>query len=343
MPVMSPFPSGGPLPSSGGTGPALAIRLTPDQREFAISTVPAMPQIAVQVVVVGVQPDPTAGTAVRWRAILSFDPRGCRHGVGQPREHARLDGTAVGGRFTLPFRDVRGGALTIRVSALVDGRELRAERSDLRVVGTNPRFTDLAQQLPTRGLRALVWRESGGRQFDGRADGGTGPCPLYSGDMLGGVGLMQVTRPAPTLDQTWSWRANVAAGVALYREKERVARGYPRRVRDSAAFRTLVTQHAAARRARGAPPLDVTLPDFTAEQLELDTLRGYNGYAGADGFLPAPSLHEFRVARDAAGALLVREEQGRAVAQWERVPANARPRVGDPNYVDHVLQSRPPF
>jgi hypothetical protein len=180
-------------------------------------------------------------------------------------------------------------------------------------VGTNPRFRDLAQALPTPGLRALVWRESGGRQFDAPPDGGAGPCPLFSRDLLGGVGLMQVTRPAPTAEQTWNWRANVAAGVALYREKERVARGYPARVRASARFAALSAQYAASRRGAGAAAA-VT-----------------------------PSLHEFRVALDADGRLVVREEGGRALARWERVPASARPAAGDPNYVAHVLSSRPPF
>jgi hypothetical protein len=113
-------------------------------------------------------------------------------------------------------------------------------------------------------------------------------------------------------------------------------------VRASARFAALSAQYAASRRGAGAAAA-VTLPDFTPEQLELDTLRGYNGYAGADGYLPAPSLHEFRVALDADGRLVVREEGGRALAQWERVPASARPAAGDPNYVAHVLSSRPPF
>jgi len=41
--------------------------------------------------------------------------------------------------------------------------------------------------------------------------------------------------------------------------------------------------------------LTIDLPDFSDEQLQLDTLRGFNGYIGR--------LHEHRLGKDAAGLL----------------------------------------
>lgn len=325
--------------------PGIVIRITPDRLAFPVSTAPAMPEIQVQAALAGVTPDPTAATPFRWTATLAFDARRCQSGVAAAAEYARLTGTAVGGAFRLRFAEIRGGTLTIRVTAEVGGRAYAGERADLAIVGTNPTWAQLAEALPTRVLRALVWHESRGRQFLGTADGGTGACPLYSGDRLGGVGLTQITRPAPSLDETWSWRANVARGIAILREKEGVARRYPERVRQSARFRQLVQQYNAGRQQRGQTPLELRLPEFTAEQLEMDTLRAYNGLAGNDGFVTPSVLHEFRVALDGGGNLVVDvQPDGRTgVVRWERVPAADRPRVGDPNYVDHVLHAQVPF
>ena len=71
--------------------------------------------------------------------------------------------------------------------------------------------------------------------------------------------------------------------------------------------------------------------------------RGFNGYTALD-------LHEFRVATDEQGMLLVQENgDGKTgQAQWMRVSAEERREVydarrtplvnrGDPDYVDHVL------
>lgn len=48
--------------------------------------------------------------------------------------------------------------------------------------------------------------------------------------------------------------------------------------------------------------LDVTLPDYTDEQLQRDTIRGFNGWAGG--------VHQYRVKLDAKGMLDVLEDPG---------------------------------
>jgi hypothetical protein len=100
--------------------------------------------------------------------------------------------------------------------------------------------------------------------------------------------------------------------------------------------------------AKGVPPITVTIPEFTSgnfndnlQQLELDSIRGYNGFAGTDKF--GLNLHEFRVALDASDQLIVTIDPVTNVGttSWERVPVADRPRSGDPDYVNHVLAKSP--
>ena len=154
----------------------------------------------------------------------------------------------------------------------------------MKVVGTNPGVSALAAAAPANmSFRKLMRLESGLRQF-------LAPdCPLFSGDNAGGVGLCQLTVPAPTDDQVWSWKENLKAGATLWNSKESIAKAYPDRVRKSSDFQVLVKayndQRAAtavnAAKNAGTPapnmlPVAVTLPDYTADQLRLDTLRGFN-------------------------------------------------------------------
>jgi hypothetical protein len=160
-----------------------------------------------------------------------------------------------------------------------------------------------------------------------------------------------LTKPKPSPDQVWSWKKNVAAGWELYQEKEDAASAYPETVRKSLSFKLLVQRYNAQRKARlmampmCIPPvhdLIINLPDFTDEQLMLDTIRGFNGWAAG--------LHEYRVKTDRFGTLVVNENRlgltGTAV--WERVTAKDRidyydlhnigaNHRGDPNYVSHVM------
>jgi hypothetical protein len=177
---------------------------------------------------------------------------------------------------------------------------------------------------------------------------------LFSGDNAGGVGICQLTSPAPTDDQVWSWKENLKGGKALWTSKENVAKAYPDHVRKSSDFLALVKAYNDQRAASAAaeavkagkpapvtPAVTVTLPDYTDDQLRLDTLRGFNGYAG--------QLHEYRVKVDANGLLVVTLGAGGAqgTAEWERISSADRiafydkiglaaNRRGDPNYVDDV-------
>lgn len=187
------------------------------------------------------------------------------------------------------------------------------------------------------------------RQASSSNENGLVSCPLFSDDNKGGVGIMQITNPHPTDGEVWDWTVNVAGGIQVFNDKVAMARNYPANVRGSAGFANLVTRFNQNRVQRGLPQIPVDLPDFTSgdfnnnlQELELDAIRGFNGWAGDDGF--GFHLHEFRVALDAAGNLRVNIDPAtnRGTAIWERVPEDARdPNSGDRNYVKNVLSQDP--
>jgi hypothetical protein len=327
---------------------AIEIKCTPNVTDFPITSEPAMPIIEVEASVLGLAPMAAAVTAFDWTATLEFNPAQCLNGIPAMFPALHQSGVALGGHFTVRFGELRGGNLTITVRARVAGGEIVAERKDLRIVGTNPLYVQLTQALPSKVFRALVWHESRGRQFRGPANGGTSACPLYSDDWLGGVGLMQLTRPAPTREQTWNWRENIRGGLDLFELKKHVARAYPAEYRKSAEFQDLVTKFNADRVAHKLTALQISIPDFTAEQVELDALRGYNGWSGR--------IHEFRAACDATGKLVVEvaADGKTGTARWEQVAADVRRaaclaagvpanRLGDTDYVRHVVEAHVPY
>jgi hypothetical protein len=343
----------------------LALVQPAANQTFAIGPGAQMPAITAEARISGVSPDPTPTTQFRWTVRITFNCASCTNGPQRTINPPPITQTTVGTPLQIPFPSVRGGELSIQVQATVNGTTLTAQSQGLRIVGTNPPLALLAAAVPNETLRRIIRHESACRQFNAAAGTGTARCPLWSGDRLGGVGLMQITRPTPTDDQVWSWKANVRAGRATLRDKVRIARAYPATVRRSQRFVDMVAAYNQTRAGQGLPPVTVDVPAFTSSgwgvpssqlgQVELDAVRGFNGWAGRDAFgtrfsdRPATIrrrnvLHEFRVALDAAGRLIVDLPPGSTTGtiRWERVPAAARPQgVGDPNYVNNVLRSNP--
>ncbi len=345
--------------------PAIVLSYEPAGPEFAISEDCIMPTITATATLQNITPDSKLPLVYTWKASLVFKGVACAHSLSRVITHPDVTQKSGSNKFPIRFTQVRGGDLTISVTVQGGTLNLSKTSENLKVVGTNPSIGKLTSSLDVprnAGFRKLMRLESRLRQF--RAPS----CPLFSADNLGGVGICQVTNPTPTADQVWSWKENVAAGWSLYQTKERVARAYPKHVRDSAEFKALVKayndqRHAkavatAAAGAGAAPsaagvaagaaaaaaavrPLIIHLPDYTDEQLERDTLRGFNGYAGG--------LHEYRVQVDANGLLVVTEDKGgtTGTAHWEQLTAADRTayydkinldanKRGDPNYVDDV-------
>jgi len=105
---------------------------------------------------------------------------------------------------------------------------------------------------------------------------------------------------------------------------------------------------APASAAPAAPKVTVKVPEFSEDQLQDDTIRGFNGWAGDDGFTVGangkPWLHEFRIKVDPKTKALIVEgdpKSGTVNAVWERVPKEDRPSTGDPGYVDDVKSYDP--
>ncbi len=323
--------------------PSVSLTFDPPGPVFAISEDCVMPAVKVTANLKDFVQDPKSPPPVyEWKATLAWAGANCIHSVGRVFTHPDMVATGPNKIFTIPFSKLCGGDLTVSVTVRSGTVKISASSKNLSVVGTNPTVPKLTATVPVIGaFRKLMRIESGLRQF--RSPG----CPLFSGDNFGGVGLCQLTSPPPTDDQVWSWKANVSGGAALYRSKQEAARQYPAHVRNSAAFKTLVKTYNDKRMAQNPAPtpapkaLDIALPDYTDEQLERDTLRGFNGYAGG--------LHEYRVKTDKDGMLVVTVDPGgtKGSAEWERVSAADRTafydsiqldakRRGDINYVDDV-------
>lgn len=308
----------------------VVLSFNPVGPAFAISADAVLPRISVTATLQGVVADPRSPPIYSWTAALAFNGNVTPHGSGRTTAHRAIapqQGTS--NTYVIPFTEVRGGVLTVSVSVRMGTAVLTAGSQGLTVIGTNPTPAQIKTHANAIGANKVRFRkqmrqESRLRQFT------TAGWPLYISDNLGGVGLCQITRPAPTADQTWNWKDNVRAGWNLYLEKERIARAYPAQVRSSSAFRGLVQAWNNQPARQGQPPVNVTLPEYTADQLELDTIRGFNGFAGG--------LHEFRVRRDNRGLLVVTlDASGRnGTAEWERVPVADRGSAGDPNYVNNV-------
>ena len=300
------------------------------------ATGPQMPTIQAEAKFVDVSPDPTATATFTWFVRIRFQCSDCTNGkTREINDEFRV--TAVGGKCTITFPRIRGGELTISAGADLPTGCYETSTKGLRIQGVNPSRQAVNDACGSVSLQKMVLQESGRRQFAAAAETGKSGCPLFSGDRLGGVGLLQITNPAPSEDDHWSWKANIDHGIQIFDQKRATARGYPRRVRTSNAFQQLVQRFNAGR----ATPAIIEVPEFTAAQLDLDTIRGYNGWAGRDAF--GHELHEFRIPLDAAGNLRVTvNATNRGVIEWERVPAADRPQnTGDPNYVANVQRQTP--
>jgi hypothetical protein len=249
--------------------------------------------------------------------------------------------------FSPDFGDiVRGGTLTLTAVTTIDGL-LYSGRTSVTIVGTNPSRDALqgyfAAEFPNSHF--TLWRiaqaESNFQQF--RDDG----HPKWSTDGHQGVGIMQITYPAPTDDEVWSWKVNADAGSRVLQNAAATARNWPGTVARSREFIAAIDAYNAAREKAEQPKLSrVTVPEFSSgnflcnlQQRELDAIRLYNGAGGTDPLgLP---LHEFKLAYDRTEGLLdlaVNEENLTGSARWVRVAADERPRGrGAPDYVNTIL------
>lgn len=113
---------------------------------------------------------------------------------------------------------VLGGVLSVTVKAGAD-----LFKRSVFILGKNPGETKISEFLLTlddvKGMEILLEQESKFKHFI-EADG----QPVVSFDA--GYGLTQMTNPAPSYEQIWSWKENIKVGATLYRQKQREAKSY---------------------------------------------------------------------------------------------------------------------
>ena len=225
---------------------------TPDH--FQISAVPRMPRIMADVEFTPEPVPPGAvffwDTTIRWTS-----PTAREIGLDIPRD------VTLAPHYQPNFPSIRGGTLRIEVDFHVDGKLCDQSWGQSYIRGLNPPHADINAALPDDDARHIACHESGPaplgpRQFGTQRAIGPGEAgdPLMSVDLVG-VGVMQVTNPAPSDNAYWNWRQNVQEGVAILADKEREAAGFP-----------------ARQRAAGHPGAT----DFTADELRREKIQRYN-------------------------------------------------------------------
>jgi PKD repeat protein len=307
---------------------------------------PQMPMVMAKAKIVGLDPDPTSTTDFSWTVDLKLEAKDCPHQT-KDFSHPQIQDTVTGPDYMPQFQQLNSGTLKLKAEATIDGDTDDDELEGVEIRGTNPPNSAIHDRLPHDTLRRIACQESGFRQFNAAADGGTSKCPLFSADNLGGAGIMQITNPAPTRDEVFDWRASVDRGITIFNQKVASAGNYPGRLQRRPALMMLIDNFNAQRQLQGLPPVSVVVPPFSSGdfdtnlmELERDALRGYNGWGGPS-FLGI-ELHEYRL-KIAGGALEVvaNPQTGAYEAVWEEVPTSDRHSFGDPDYVNHVLAQSP--
>jgi hypothetical protein len=204
---------------------------------FAISDVPAMPAIDLEVKIDGISPDPTFRTFFDWVIDIIFvASESCSCGKSGVRFR---DGFTVrnvlGGRFSPSFPWVRGGNLTLAARARVNTDWVETI-FHARVVGTDPAWSAARTALGSDVMRRLSKHESvGGHQFEvDPNDRSKGIVPVFNRGRDGGVGLCQITPSDPVQkgndaaykDAVWNWQSNIDQGKEVFAAKRRGALGY---------------------------------------------------------------------------------------------------------------------
>jgi hypothetical protein len=186
--------------------PTLQIVLPVSNSVIVMDETPRIPALDLVVTAKSGLSDLTSTTTFDWSAVVRHNPRTAGDRNGPNREFSiTATGSAVGGRFSVVFNGVMAGELSIEVRATIDGRPASARTAGFTVVARNPNRSTVQAEIGDDLLRRIACHESGQRQF-ATTPGTTTRSPLWSGDNLGGVGLFQITVPAPSHDQVWNWR-----------------------------------------------------------------------------------------------------------------------------------------
>jgi hypothetical protein len=301
---------------------------------------PAMPAITAELT--GIAPDPSGSTAYTWRTRVMYWAPDYPAVPGPGRSIASPlydDHTAIGtAEFTPDFTVegselIRGGRLLLTATTKVGNQTLQVSTPNsgptrLLILGENPdpavvhAYID-AIPVPANWppdtqydfhlmVRKIIAEESSVGQFWSNG------VPYWSEDGRLGVGLMQLTDPAPTADQTWDWRRNIDAGVQLLTD-------YMDFAHDRLDALTALVQSLVPSNVVVAPP--------SGDMYVLEAVRAYNALDNGTG-----PKDEYRPVRLNGQIVVVPNGSGGSTTEWEHVPVSVRGTTkGDANYVDDVL------
>jgi len=194
--------------------------------------------------------------------------------------------------------------------------------------GTYNQFRPTAQPLSIRYLGQTIAIDAASTLIP--ADWLPNPAPLRP--LFGypsGIGIMQLD-PASFPNQQWDWQQNIFGGINLYREKKRIASNWPVHEFERVAAERAHDIHRvnSARLAHHLPPISMPpadVPNYTADQLQRDTIRGYNGYGSGSRY------HEYTYN---SGYVISPDHLTLTVSNpgWVTTPG-----LTNPGYVDNVL------
>ncbi|MDH4580431.1 hypothetical protein E8F20_00905 [Pseudomonas sp. BN415] len=190
----------------------------PDKEVFKITSEPALPEIIFEFKA-NIDGNYEWSWVIEWEAKTSGLRERARNGKTLQTFSEYGSFVGKGKKWVADFGGkILGGKLTVTV--LVDGKKL--ERS-VTIRGHNPNKEEIATYVygldGVRGFDKLLEQETGSKHFinlDGE--------PIVAFDK--GYGITQMTNPAPTYEQAWNWKENIAAGSFLYKEKVRLAEKY---------------------------------------------------------------------------------------------------------------------
>ncbi len=336
-----------------------------------------MPNIEMDAVLSGVTPDLLANRLFTWtlkELTLKSGECGSTSVSGSgpletisSREFPKAIPSPGDANETFRPETLFGGVMELEVMTVIDGCILK-DKTPLLIGGRNPNTVAIAGQIGDNILQNLSCRESNMRQFVPDELGGPVPgCPLFNrkadGSTDGGVGLFQLT-PPPSTKEMWDWKANVQAGKDLFLSKRAIARETPDRlIQNAPAFVTFVNDFNDTRELQGKAPVDIRIPALDGEdqnalptdpltQFEREWVRANHGYPsgnGASGLQPQfgtrwfehwlahsgdPNVPDVVIVDEGDSELGTR---GSAEFVWEQIPDSDRPAVGDPQYVENVL------
>lgn len=336
--------------------PRLTVSLAPADKMFFISKDATMPSIQAIASLAGIDPKNLPALTYTWDVSVVMQPGKVPYSMGRSTSHPPIRQTTTTNTFSIPFTEIRGGNLTVSVSVSLEGKILRAKNDQYEIRGQNPTETALRAAGAPDALIFIMKQETGLRQFltGTKASG----YPMFSHDKLGGVGLGQITRPHPTVDQIWNWKENLKAAVDLYQQKTKEAKLALDNYGKNREFKELVDNYnkdrikklLAAQQVKAlqkpsqpasqntplpaakpvVPKLIIEMAPYTQEQLENETIRRYNGEPGLyDQTTEKPThirLYEYEAEIDDQGLLKVQvsPDGTRGIVQWHQVSGDER-------------------